>query len=747
MTEATTILLVCNPGDRAEVEDMLREGGMGPVLWQQGDDRALASFEQVEPEVTIVCANLDAGDPRALITSMRDAPHGRVAKLILIGQNDGPIRNALDASDFAVDRFLARPLAANALLYAVRSCARAVNEARAGSSRPASKPAARSPDGASHKVESAMNEAINDFVRSAMDALPAKDARPAEGKPRRQRTARSTLVATPPPPVPPPGPAPRAPEPAPEREEAPAALAGTGEPRGGVAVQAPDAPAAAPAEETSGEPRPSGGAFARELRRKMSDMAERLFPGQRLKESVHAGPAHDHASDIDLSSFGMDTVTGVDDEDTVFDRLPRTVAQRQDSEDEDTGLELAEAAAGSAPSGRDARREAPAPTASSPAPAAAPAPMPSAPASAPSIEVTGAGELADDLPPRGDIRRGEADAAILIERMYRRRFTGKLELRRDDAGKEILFDKGRPVFASSSLAHDRMGELLMREGKITPEQYEHVHALVARTGRRMGEVLIELGWLKRRELLPVVRRHIEDIVYSLFAWDAGTYAAIEGDFAAGERIRISRHPAAMILEGVRRKFDGETLEALIGSPESIVEIIDDRKLKTVVSVADLTSAERKVMASFDGERTLADIHEAVSIDLVEVYQLAYGLVVWGAAQSLRRGDEGKLVAGDEPVLIGETDPAIDRQRVMAKYALVVEADYFSLLGVRRDATSFEIKRAYEAARRDYAGEGFPPEVRGELGTEIAEIGEVLEEAYQVLRDDSMRASYLANLRD
>ena len=85
-------------------------------------------------------------------------------------------------------------------------------------------------------------------------------------------------------------------------------------------------------------------------------------------------------------------------------------------------------------------------------------------------------------------------------------------------------------------------------------------------------------------------------------------------------------------------------------------------------------------------------------------------------------------------LVGETDLAIDRQRVMAKYALVNESDYFTLLGVRRDATSFEIRRAYEAARRDYALVGFPPELQRELAEPLGEITRVIEEAYQVLRE-------------
>jgi DnaJ-class molecular chaperone len=70
-----------------------------------------------------------------------------------------------------------------------------------------------------------------------------------------------------------------------------------------------------------------------------------------------------------------------------------------------------------------------------------------------------------------------------------------------------------------------------------------------------------------------------------------------------------------------------------------------------------------------------------------------------------------------------------------------------LLGVRRDASGFEIKRAYEAARRDYARDNFPPEVRTELSDEIEAINEIIDEAYQILRDDGLRVSYLTNLRE
>ena len=81
----------------------------------------------------------------------------------------------------------------------------------------------------------------------------------------------------------------------------------------------------------------------------------------------------------------------------------------------------------------------------------------------------------------------------------------------------------------------------------------------------------------------------------------------------------------------------------------------------------------------------------------------------------------------------------------AKYAHVLEADYFTVLGVRQDATAFEVRRAYEAARRDYGRDGLAPELVHELDDKLDDIALVVEEAYRVLRDDQMRSSYLDHL--
>jgi CheY-like chemotaxis protein len=445
--------------------------------------------------------------------------------------------------------------------------------------------------------------------------------------------------------------------------------------------------------------------FARELRAKMSMMAQRLFHrGDAPAPSpVDHAPRHDHHTEIDLAGLGDEpSLAGMTD-------LEARGAPR---------LETRELAT-----------------------------SPGSPGSAGSAGSAGSWDTQvreRGLPDGGAIVRGVSDAAMLLAKMFAQGATGRIGFRRDEVETIVYFDHGRPVFASSNEPRDRMGELLLREGKITASQYERCQAVVAESGRRMGEILVDFGYLKRRELLPAVRRHVEDLVYSLFGWERGAYAITHDAEPSAERIRLSRHPAALILEGIRRKLDRSSLERLIGPPSTVIEVRDRDRLGGIIQMGDLAAEERAALAAFDGQADLAQVARTTGVDVADVLPLAWGLCVLGLATARRSDAE---VSEEVTALIGETDLAIDRERVRARWQLVTEADYFALLGVRRDATGFEIRRAYQSARRDFSADGFPSNLRRELARELDDIAHVLDEAFRVLRDDRLRQTYLANLVD
>jgi curved DNA-binding protein CbpA len=73
--------------------------------------------------------------------------------------------------------------------------------------------------------------------------------------------------------------------------------------------------------------------------------------------------------------------------------------------------------------------------------------------------------------------------------------------------------------------------------------------------------------------------------------------------------------------------------------------------------------------------------------------------------------------------------------------LVDEGDYFSLLGVSRDATSYEVRRAFIELRRTFEPSRILTPRLSDLAVDVRKIVAVLEEAYEILRDGARRERY------
>jgi hypothetical protein len=189
----------------------------------------------------------------------------------------------------------------------------------------------------------------------------------------------------------------------------------------------------------------------------------------------------------------------------------------------------------------------------------------------------------------------------------------------------------------------------------------------------------------------------------------------------------------------------DRLRALVGPPSTV--LTPAAAAADALAEAELSAEERLVVEHVDGQRSLAEIAAVTTLPEDPVYQIAHALVALGAARSAREPGRTAPVSAPGSWITGSADLTIDRERVRAKHAHVREADYFEVLGVRRDATAFEIRRAFEAARRDYAPESFAPDIQRELAVELAEIRQVLVEAQRVLRADDVRSAYLAHLKD
>src|SRR5687768_9255167 len=86
---------------------------------------------------------------------------------------------------------------------------------------------------------------------------------------------------------------------------------------------------------------------------------------------------------------------------------------------------------------------------------------------------------------KGDF--GELPLPDILQHLRSSEGTGILSVVSGTSRKSIYVKNGRVVFATSNVPNDRLGEVLIREGKITVEQYEASVKAISR-GRRQGKV-------------------------------------------------------------------------------------------------------------------------------------------------------------------------------------------------------------------------------------------------------------------
>jgi len=125
------------------------------------------------------------------------------------------------------------------------------------------------------------------------------------------------------------------------------------------------------------------------------------------------------------------------------------------------------------------------------------------------------------------------DFPTLIQTLYACRWTGTATLTLGGVGKSVFLEDGRLVFASSTSADDRLGELLLRRGRITLQQLTEAGTGLG-PGKRLGAVLVEQGALTPKDLVRGVVEHTQEIIHSLFQWTEGRYRLQEGRSASGE---------------------------------------------------------------------------------------------------------------------------------------------------------------------------------------------------------------------
>jgi hypothetical protein len=243
------------------------------------------------------------------------------------------------------------------------------------------------------------------------------------------------------------------------------------------------------------------------------------------------------------------------------------------------------------------------------------------------------------------------------------RKTGTLTLtkEKDDESVTVTFENGMVVMADSSARRleDRLGNVLVKQGKITRERLDEALAVQKQTLQRLGHILASQSAITSRDLRDALQVQISQIVFRVFRWRDGRY-----HFAPAESVDYDREnfvPMStdfILMEGIRMVDEWPIIEKKIGSFDLVFRPVVDPTLIEVgaVSGPDASGAERRIAASSTGRIRLAPEEERVfrKVDGVRTVQAiidSSGAAEFEVCRTLFDFLNRNLIA---PVGLGET---------------------------------------------------------------------------------------------
>jgi two-component system, OmpR family, response regulator len=202
---------------------------------------------------------------------------------------------------------------------------------------------------------------------------------------------------------------------------------------------------------------------------------------------------------------------------------------------------------------------------------------------------------------RGDLRD---NLPQLFAAFYAAGETGELGLVKGQVRKVVYFERGMPVFAVSNLVADRLGQFLVRAGKIEEATLKQAAEEAKKWKQRTGDVLIKKGALTEGERLYYVGQQIKSILYSLFAWEEGSFQLSFQERARKETIKLDVHPANLIVRGIKKLYKPGRLRRLLASSSTL---IPSQEPLFDISDVELQPWEAHLLPRADGSRTVGEL--------------------------------------------------------------------------------------------------------------------------------------------
>jgi hypothetical protein len=258
------------------------------------------------------------------------------------------------------------------------------------------------------------------------------------------------------------------------------------------------------------------------------------------------------------------------------------------------------------------------------------------------------------------------------------RKTGILTLtnEKDQESVTVTFENGMVVMADSSARRleDRLGNVLVKQGKLARDRLDEALSLQKQTLQRLGHILASSSAITSKDLREALQIQVSQIVFRVFRWRDGRYQFTPADSVDYDRENFAPMSTDFILmEGIRMVDEWPIIEKKIPSFGIVFRPVVDPSLIEVAAASEgdgagserpaaasstgrirLSSDEERVFRKVDGVRTVQAIIDSTGAAEFEVCRTLFDFLnrnlIASAGQGSTRTLEREIpVAASSPV--------------------------------------------------------------------------------------------------
>jgi len=214
--------------------------------------------------------------------------------------------------------------------------------------------------------------------------------------------------------------------------------------------------------------------------------------------------------------------------------------------------------------------------------------------------------------------------ALAVMELWRNRETGVLRCVGPLDNRTVYVSRGVPVFARSERNADRLDQMLVRQGVITPDQSARSLELQAKMPqKRVGQLLLEMNAITLEQLHSTVKTQVQNLVLSLFTWADGKYMFEPGALPTQEAITLDWDTPGAVLQGLRG-LPLNYIRPLAPPKDAVIERSPDTG---ILAELQLNSSEQKLLALLVGRHPMEQL---LALDFIANESLLRGLVTFAA---------------------------------------------------------------------------------------------------------------------